>query len=99
MWPPASRGQSTQTRRTPRYQTDLTDTDWRLIEPQLPPAKTTGRPRAWPMREIVNAIFYVMRGGIAWRVLASDVPPGAQSIAGSPLGVTAACSSGSTMRW
>ena len=34
-----------------------------------------GRPRAWPLREIVNAIFYVMRGGIAWRLLPSDFPP------------------------
>ena len=38
-------------------------------------ARKTGRPRAWPLREIVNAIFYVMRGGIAWRLLPSDFPP------------------------
>ena len=43
--------------------------EWRVIEPYLPPARTTGRPRAWPMREIVNAIFYVLRGGMAWRLL------------------------------
>jgi putative transposase len=34
-----------------------------------------GRPRAWLMRDIVNAIFYLLRGGIAWRLLPSDFPP------------------------
>ena len=62
-------------RRATRYQSDLTDEEWHVIEPYLPPAKRTGRPRAWPLREIVNAIFYVMRGGIAWRLLPSDFPP------------------------
>lgn len=73
MWTPTTREQYR--RRTTRYQTDLTDEEWRVIEPLLPPAKQTGRPRAWPMREIVNAIFYVLRGGIAWRLLPSDFPP------------------------
>lgn len=73
MWTPATREHYR--RRTPRYQTDLTDAEWRVIEPLLPPAKRTGRPRAWPLREIVNAIFYVLRGGIAWRLLPSDFPP------------------------
>jgi transposase len=62
-------------RRTPRYQTDLTDAECHVIEPLLPPAKKMGRPRTWPLREIVNAIFYVLRGGIAWRLLPSDFPP------------------------
>ena len=48
---------------------------WRLIEPGLPPACKIGRPRAWSMREILNAIFYVLRGGIVWRLLPSDFPP------------------------
>jgi len=52
-------------RRTNRYQSDRTDEEWGVIEPYLPPAKRMGRPRAWPLREIVNAVFYVMRGGIA----------------------------------
>ena len=46
-----------------------------MIEPYLPPARTTGRPRAWPLREIVNGIFYVMRSGCAWRQLPTDLPP------------------------
>ena len=62
-------------RPTTRYQSDLTDKEWRVVEPWLPPARKTGRPRAWPTREIVNAIFYVLRGGIAWRLLPSDFPP------------------------
>lgn len=73
MWTPTTREHYR--RRTPRYQTDLTDTEWHVIEPLLPPAKKMGRPRAWPLREIVNAIFYVLRGGIAWRLLPSDFPP------------------------
>jgi transposase len=39
----------------------VTDEEWCLIEPHLPMANSTGRPRAWPMREIINGIFYVMR--------------------------------------
>lgn len=73
MWTPTIREQYR--RRTSRYQTDLTDEEWQVIEPLLPPAASTGRPRAWPMREIVNALFYVLRGGIAWRLLPSDFPP------------------------
>jgi transposase len=73
MWTPTTRKHYS--RDAARYQSDLTDAEWRVIAPHLPPAKTTGRPRAWPVREIVNAIFYVMRGGIAWRLLPSDFPP------------------------
>jgi len=73
MWTPTTR--EYYSRGAMRYQSDLTDAEWRVIEPLLPPAKKTGRPRAWPLREIVNAIFYVMRGGIAWRLLPSDFPP------------------------
>lgn len=57
-----------------RYETDLTDAEWRLIAPLLPAPKRTGRPLSWPLRD-VNAIFYVMRGGVAWRLLPSDLPP------------------------
>lgn len=73
MWTPTTREHYS--RRTSRYQTDLTDAEWEVIASLLPPAKPKGRPRAWPMREIVNAIFYVLRGGLAWRLLPSDFPP------------------------
>ena len=48
MWTPATR--KYYSRPTQRYQTDMTEREWRVIEPYLPPAKPTGRPRAWPMR-------------------------------------------------
>ena len=73
MWTPITREQHN--RISPRYQTDLTDGEWDVIAPRLPPPHETGRPRAWPMREIVNSIFYVMRAGCAWRLLPSDMPP------------------------
>lgn len=73
MWTPATRAQHT--RVSARYQTDLTDAEWLLIADIVPAARTTGRPREWPMREIMNAIFYVLRGGIAWRLLPKDFPP------------------------
>ncbi len=46
-----------------------------MIEPHLRPPEPLGRPRDWTLREIVNAIFYVLRGGIAWRLLPRDFPP------------------------
>jgi transposase len=73
VWTSATRAQHT--RVSNRYLTDLTDAEWGLIAGFLPPARSTGRPRAWPPREIMNAIFYVLRGGIAWRLLPRDLPP------------------------
>jgi transposase len=73
MWTPATRKQHI--RKTNRYQSDLTDQEWAVIKPRLPVAKSTGRPRGWPMREIINGIFYVMRSGCPWRLLPSDLPP------------------------
>jgi putative transposase len=73
MWTPTTREQHN--RRAPRYQTDLTDAEWMVIEPYLPAPRATGRPRVWPMREIVNGIFYVMRAGCPWRLSPSDLPP------------------------
>lgn len=58
-----------------RYPSDLTDGQWEKIEPLLPPAKRGGRPRKVQMREIMNGIFYVVRGGIPWRMLPKDLPP------------------------
>ena len=73
MWTPATRAQHTRVAK--RYQTDLSDAEWRLTADFMPVACSTGRRREWPMREIVNAIFYVLRGGIAWRLLPKDFPP------------------------
>ena len=57
------------------YPTDLNDTEWSVIAPLLPPPKATGRPREHPLREILNAIFYMVRSGCAWRMLPHDLPP------------------------
>jgi len=73
MWTPTTRDQHS--RKSLRYQTDLTDAEWAVIEPHLPPVCSTGRPRVWAMREIVNGIFYVMRAGCPWRLLPNDLPP------------------------
>ena len=58
-----------------RFASDLTDAEWVVIEPLLPPPARVGRPSEWPMREIVNAIFYVLRGGVSWRMLPPCFPP------------------------
>ena len=58
-----------------RYPSDLTDAEWALVEPFVPPAKTGGRPRTTCMRDVVNAIFYIAGGGIPWRMLPRDFPP------------------------
>ena len=73
MWTPTTRRQYS--RYELRYETDLTDAEWAVIEPLLPEPHARGRPRHWPAREILNGIFYVLRGGIAWRLLPSDLPP------------------------
>ena len=82
MWTPATRRRHS--REHLRYASDVSDEEWALLEPHLPAPCLTGRPRAWPMREIVNAIFYVLRSGGAWRLLPDSFPPGRRSIAGSP---------------
>jgi hypothetical protein len=86
MWTPTTRRQHS--RIVTRYQTDLTDAEWRVIARHLPKPSVTGRPREWPMREIVNGIFYVTRAGCPWRLLPNDLPPWGQFTAGSPPGAT-----------
>lgn len=61
-------------RSTP-YPSDVTDAQWALIEPLLPSAKSGGRPRTTDLREVINAIFYVLRTGCPWRYLPKDFPP------------------------
>jgi putative transposase len=57
------------------YPTDLSDTEWACLESHLPAPKATGRPRIHSPREILNAIFYVLRSGCPWRLLPHDFPP------------------------
>ncbi len=59
------------------YSTDLTDEQWQRLQEHLPKAATgrTGRPRKHELREVVNALFYQLRNGGAWRNLPHDLPP------------------------
>jgi putative transposase len=57
------------------YQSDLSDAEWGCLEPYLPLPKAAGRPKLHSAREILNAIFYIVRGGCAWRLLPHDFPP------------------------
>jgi transposase len=60
------------------YPSDLTDEQWALVEPILPPAqggRGFGRPLKYPRREVVDAILYVARTGCSWRHLPADFPP------------------------
>ena len=57
------------------YLTDLNDNEFGVLEPYLPRAKLTGRPRLRPLREVLNGIWYVLRSGCQWRLLPSDFPP------------------------
>ena len=58
-----------------RYPSDLTDAEWALIAPLVPPARCGGRPRRVDMREVCNAIFYVLATGCQWQALPRDLPP------------------------
>jgi putative transposase len=57
------------------YPSDLNDQEWELVEPLIPPAKPGGRPRDANMREVLNAIFYVLKSGCQWEMLPHDFPP------------------------
>lgn len=57
------------------YPTDLTDAEWRYLVPHLPAPEEGGRPRRHTVREILNAIFSLLRSGCAWRLLPHDLPP------------------------
>src|SRR5687768_16716002 len=58
-----------------RYPTDLTDAQWAILEPLVPAVKPGGRPAKHDRREIVDAMLYVLRGGISWRALPHEYPP------------------------
>ena len=57
------------------YPSDLTDHEWSLLKPHLPAPKRRGRPRLHSPREILNAVFYVLKTGCQWRMLPRDFPP------------------------
>lgn len=58
-----------------RYPSDLTDSEWTLVRPLIPPAKPGGRKRTVDLREVLNAIFYLLSTGCQWRALPKEFPP------------------------
>ena len=73
MWKPEHRRAAD--RHGLRYPSDLSDSEWALIEPAIPPAKRGGRRREVNVREVLNAIFYVLSTGCQWKALPKDLPP------------------------
>lgn len=63
------------------YASDLSDQEWGIIAAYVPAAKPSGRPRTTNIREVVNAIFYLLRAGCAWRLLRTIFRPGRRSMA------------------
>lgn len=57
------------------YKSDLSDRQWRIIEPLIPGAKPGGHPRTVNITEVVNGIFYVLKTGCSWEMLPHDLPP------------------------
>ena len=58
-----------------RYPSDLTDDEWKLVEPLIPPAKRGGDKRTVIMREVVNGLMYILSTGCQWRAIPKDLPP------------------------
>lgn len=73
MWTDSARGKYD--RAAKRYATDLTDSEFLLIEPWLPPPVRLGRPRKTDLRAVLDAIFYLLRTGCQWRLLPKCFPP------------------------
>src|SRR5215210_8200039 len=57
------------------YPTDLTEAEWRCLEPHVPAPEERGRPKTHTTREILDAVFYVLKSGCPWRLLPRDFPP------------------------
>ncbi len=73
MWTKANRGKYN--RDGLRYPSDLTDEEWALVEPLIPPAKRGGRRREVNVREVLNGLLYVLSTGCQWRAVPKDLPP------------------------
>lgn len=73
MWKPEHRRAAD--RHGLRYPSDLTDAEWTLLASMIPPARRGGRPRDVNVREVLNAIFYVLATGCQWKALPKDLPP------------------------
>ena len=73
MWTPETRAQHD--RKGLRYTHDLTDHEWNLVAPLIPPAKRGGNKRTVDVREIVNGLMYILGTGCQWRDIPKDLPP------------------------
>lgn len=73
MWTIENRGRYDRSRL--RYPSDLTDAEWALVEPLIPPAKRGGNRRTVNIREVVNGLMYVLSTGCQWRAIPKDLPP------------------------
>jgi transposase len=73
MWTPEHRAAAD--RGGLRYPSDLIDAEWALVAPLIRPARRGGRPRTVDVREVLNAIFYVLWTGCQWKALPKDFPP------------------------
>ena len=58
-----------------RYPSDLTDEEWALVEPLIPPGKRGGGKRTVVMREVMNGLMYILSTGCQWRAIPKDLPP------------------------
>ena len=73
MWKPEHRAAAD--RGGLRYPSDMTDPEWALVAPLIRPAKRGGRPRTVDVREVLNAIFYILWTGCQWKALPKDLQP------------------------
>ena len=73
MWTSKNRGRYDRSKL--RYPSDLTDDEWRLVEPLIPPGRRGGGKRTVIMREVMNGLMYVLSTGCQWRAIPKDLPP------------------------
>jgi transposase len=73
MWTTENRGRYNRSKL--RYPSDLTDEEWKLVEPLIPPGKRGGGKRAVIMREVVNGLMYILSTGCQWSAIPKDLPP------------------------
>ena len=86
-----------------RLPSDLKDEEWAVLEPLLPRRSHRGRPPLWTLRDIVEALLYLLRGGLPWWMLPPDIFPPATTVqhyfyAWRDRGATVACGRRSTTR-
>lgn len=73
MWTSENRGSYDRSKL--RYPSDMTDDEWALIAPLIPPARRGGRKRSVDLREVVNGLMYILSTGCQWRAIPKDLPP------------------------